>query len=361
MQESNFLTGLGSTYACNNCAGPTNNYAQYIPISKSLLYSDKKSHSEVIGMAEQDIIVLTTQCFQTVPTTVVPNHVLRFNVTNLTAGPKSTTLMVRITSREDYTGELREMTCTMFAYDRKGIASVRYSLSDTGNAARIKVDEITAPSHSNCTNTLGYCLDLADREFLSYSLLQSILPVGVIDIDQDYSLSSGILSLKVGFFPDPGSGLTDKEFSSFARASFANTLLVATQHFIEPVKESIDLYSDHIAVKLKVDKTLQQFCVGICALVVFYSLGLLFVDIVQLGRKNNILVRRLEHAVKPGRISAEYFCKYAYNQLEFKNTVWDEEAIKFGEDRHTIQETEGRLMFGAKKDVIKFKRTRNYI
>jgi hypothetical protein len=137
--------------------------------------------------------------------------------------------------------------------------------------------------------------------------------------------------------------------------------MISSRHFNAEEKQTVKLSTDQVAVSLQLNATLQIACVTTCAIVVLYAFGLLLIDIVQLGRRNDALIRRLEGVVKAGRISVEYFCKYAAERLEMNNAAWDEDCLKFGEDRHTVQDPEGRLLFGTKKEVVRFKRGRKYL
>lgn len=89
---------------------------------------------------------------------------------------------------------------------------------------------------------------------------------------------------------------------------------------------------------------------------------LLLIDLLRLGKASDQLLRHLQKAVSPGKFSTLTLAKFAEKNelLGNGNYDWDYLPIRFGEDRTTIQDPEGALMFGSKKDVIKFKSKRIY-
>jgi hypothetical protein len=201
LQNNVLLTGIAGNFACFDCAGLHNEFAMFVPLSLNLLYGRRQEKTQVIMVADQDIVVLTMQCFSSRPQYSLDNNTLRFNVTNSTPGLGTASIIFTVASKVNYNGEIKERTCTVVTYDRKGHAGVRYGLTQSGTASRLKVEYIEPPASGNCTEIYGKCLGPSDRDHLSEGLISSFLPFGVIEIDQDYSLTSGSNQLIQDFFP----------------------------------------------------------------------------------------------------------------------------------------------------------------
>jgi hypothetical protein len=168
-------------------------------------------------------------------------------------------------------------------------------------------------------------------------------------------------SQKVSLFPDPAIHTSDHDYSESVSNSIGMMFLIAMSQFATTT-EAISLEVDTSRVMLHVDASISILAMAIAILTAVLAITLILIDLLRIRKEPDELLRFVSEAIVPGRTFVESSAVLIKEVIKNKIPVeeWDSIPIRFGEDRSTIQDPLGRLRFGRKKDVIKFKPGRAY-
>jgi hypothetical protein len=349
-----FQSSVGAQIGCYGCVGYRSRDILFVPVSDKLLNeASLQRGSDVIMQSAQDIVSLDVSCFVVNPTPRAVDTNLRIHVLGFNYGVQTSFMDFEISSFSTQ-GVLRARRCTFISRDWSGIAKVRYNIADSGTTAR-KAIEFVGPLHpNNCTSIGDLCLNKPIHSDISVALIKSSFPTNTFQIDRAYSQNFQM-------FPDPGNPMSDTNYAELvANAVGMNFLLGAYQFQAREVTTALE--TDQVAVKLQMQSWLMILTIVSASICTFIAIILIIADILRLGKTSDVILRRLSFTLKPGKGNIESIADYIFDIIKDgpPGDDWDLAPVRFGEDRKTMMEPLGKLRFGGKKDIVKFKIGRAY-
>jgi hypothetical protein len=349
-----FQASVGAQVGCFGCVGYKSRDILFIPVSDKLINGASLEHdSDVIMQSLQDIVSLDVSCFVVTPTPRPIDTNLRVQVLGFNYGVQTSFMDFEISSFNTQ-GVLRARRCTFISRDWSGIAKVRYTIADSGTTARKAVEFVGPIDPTNCTSIGDLCLNNPTHVDISVALIKSAFPQSTFNIDRAYSQNFHM-------FPDPGKSMSDTNYADLvANAVGMNFLLGANQ--FRSTEVITDLETDQVAVKLRMQSWLMILTIVSASICTLIAIILIIADILRLGKTSDVILRRLSFTLKPGKGNIESIADYIYDIIKDGSPAedWDLAPVRFGEDRKTMLEPLGKLRFGGKKDIVKFKIGRAY-
>lgn len=348
--ENLIYGSLGARYTCVACTGIITQDRCVIPISSFLkdIASIPQVSKKIFLSDPQDIVVLRVNCFETVdPVSNVTKDSVEFKVNSLTRGIRHTTSEFEVFSISK-DNVLIGKYCRVKVMEGRAHVKSQYQISQDNDFRREKIASILPIDASTCENYGKLCLNKPLREDLSYTLLKTSFDVGQLTV------------LKSRFFPDPAQ-YSMLKYEIEIRKFIGIMLLNAALEYVDGI-EPAQIYSEDQYSTLEIDSSLKILTIIASSICVVMSVGLILIDIVQLDKVPNTLLRKLSKSIQPGINNLKTISEYVANNSELKlgSGDWDTEPVRFGEDRRTVGEATGLLRFGGKKDVVKFKDDRTY-
>lgn len=351
--SSIFRTAVGAQFGCHNCVGLRTQNLLLIPLSVVLVSSGGVANNlDVIHKTVQDIISLDVECFTILPTIVPRNRTLQVALGATILGEGAASFDFEFSAPMQANGLLKSKRCSIVARDLSGIASVRYNLGVDGVSTRKQIDTITTRFPSNCTLAGDYCLNFSSIPNLSVKVMSVAFAGGLVSIDQAYSFSMDLI-------PDASAEMSDSQFSIRAAEVIGMNLLIAASKF-NYISVPAVIMSDGSAVQLNIQTWLLALTLANAVFCPLLAFVLLMIDILTIRKINNVLLRRLSQSIKPGQKHVSELAEYVSQIFDQFNPDWDLAVARFGEDRRTTSDAQGKLRFGSKKDVVRFKPRRLY-
>jgi hypothetical protein len=349
-----FQTSAGAQWGCFKCVGLKTNDILLVPVSSKLIDTNSlNKKSEVVMQSVQDVVSLDVSCFIVTPRIRAKDENLQFSIVDFNYGVRTAFLDFEITAF-DTAGNLHGRRCALISRDWSGLTKVRYDISETGSTARASVDYVGAVYSNNCTVIGDSCLNEPLHSNISLALIRSSFPTTTFSLNQVYSKNFHM-------FPDPTQSFTDADYAERVANAIGMNFLLITSQFSNN-KKTVSLETDTLAVKLRVQSWISILTIISAIVCVLVSALLIVADVIKLGKASNVLLRRLSFIIQPGKPNIEAISQYVFDILKdgAPSDDWDLMPIRFGEDRLTMHEPLGRLRFGGKKDVVRFKQGRAY-
>ncbi|KAI8895891.1 hypothetical protein BC833DRAFT_599656, partial [Globomyces pollinis-pini] len=346
-----FYVASGSAITCSECLGLESGDYLIIPISLHLLsISQVTKSTSVISTHPQDLIGVTVNCMSTLNDYNVEDNSIEMILQNLVQGNQSAMADVIFagTKKEGTTNR----RCVISARSFRGIAKTEYSLV-ANVPKRKKIDEITPVDEFTCSDIGDSCLNEAESNDLSYSLLSRIFSKSTFNLDGKF-LSNG------KYFPFPSSSLSDYDYSNRIRKTVGSMLILAVSDHLNPKPFQAELSTDSIQLKLSIGFSLSILILTCSAFCILLSTFLIVRDLAKLRKATDSYLRYLSKSIQPGSKNVAQMSQYVLEVFDPADEDWDKVQVRFGEDRNTMDEPLGTLRFGSRKDVVKFKDTRAY-
>jgi hypothetical protein len=350
-----FDESIGAQWACLKCVGYSTNDALFVPITAKLSHAESGSTEfDAIMNSVQDILELEVNCFVSRPIhTRARDARLNMHILDSSYGFRSAFMDFEISAFDNF-GNLKSRRCNLSSRDWSGAADINYYISSTGSVARRGVAEILPHNPKNCTMAGELCLNSPSINNLSETLIKATFSGSLYTIDSAYSK-------KVNLFPDPTREMLDSDYSESFANSIGMMLLLGMSQF-SVMEEQISLDVDTVHVKLNVDSWISILAIVTAICTALLGVTYIVVDLLRIRKEPNELLRHISEAIVPGRVFVESNAILIKEMIQHKipSEEWDSVPVRFGEDRGTITDPLGKLRFGKKKDIIKFKEGRAY-
>jgi hypothetical protein len=244
-------------------------------------------------------------------------------------------------------------SCDIKLRARRMKTVTEYSTDSIGNVKKRSILSIEPDDPNTCYNLGGHCFNYPDRPDL-LNLAFPLLKNTSVELSARDVFHSAVI-------PFPGYKHKDKDYArlikKFLMMSILNTALTL---YDRPAK--VATYNLNNARILAIQPELKWITIVVSIFSVLFGLSLILMDLVRLQRANNVMLRKLDDAIHLGKLHFEAIACIVHktSSASHDREDWDLVPIRFGEDRKTIMDPIGRLMFGTKKDIIKMKLERSY-
>jgi hypothetical protein len=325
-----------------------------LPVSLHLSADAEETRFEGIMTAVQDVLEMEVNCFQSRPIhNRTVDRKLYLHILDSSYGQRSAFMDFEISAFDNF-GQLRSKRCNLSTRDWSGKADITYYITPTGSVARRGVEEISAHNHRNCTMTGELCLNAPLTNQLGEILIKATFTRSVYTVERVYAQ-------KVNLFPDPTKDMPDSDYSESFASSIGMMMLMAMPQFAKST-EQITLNVDTVKVKLNVNPVISTVGMVVSIATAVLAAGLIIIDLVRIRKEPDELIRYIANAIVPGRVFVESNAILIKEMIQQKIPIeeWNSIPVRFGEDRTTISDPLGKLRFGKKKDIIKYKDGRTY-
>jgi hypothetical protein len=346
-----FYASLGSHTTCRNCLALRQDDALLVPVSRiiSRLEVTDRSMKTVFLDFPQEIIGIKSRCYTIVnPEPYTNTKSVRFRVSEIVWGRNTTYTDFDIYSANSH--QVSAKRCRAVISDMRGNIAYKYNVVDGSTLRKESIHYIAASDPRTCVDYEGMCLNFARRRNATFLLVTGVFQ------QREYSVD------KSSWFPDPlrTTNHTDFELNvqDFLAAAVATS---AIQYFT--VDETSDLQTNDKASRFKVVAELRIAVLVIGILNVCIAILHIVLDLIQLSRVPNALLRTLSKVVKSGALNAQSLAMHITGEMKGRkqlNPEWFHEKIRFGEDRLTVGQDYGILRFGKKSEIVRFKDKREY-
>jgi hypothetical protein len=345
-----FDLALGSTYSCHGCAGFVSEHSTMVPLSSFIKALDEEDTTlrSIFNYQTQDIVGIETRC-STIQNP--PHHsnenLLRLDINKIVWGQYASVVEVTVLSRRNSKTEGKR--CRSVFRDRRANVAYQYGVVKGKYLKKNKVLSMEPEDSETCLEYESVCVNFSERRDLSYTLLKSALTRSFYDVD----LSSR--------FPDP-KDFGDEDFEHEFQEFLAVLLINSATRFMENTETSSELFTDSKASKFRIAPALNFTILGLGCACIGISILLIVFDLIQLGKVPDRLLRKLHSVIRPGKAHLSGLAVYAGSHMNGNTYIddWIQHDIRFGEDRTTVGEEMGRLRFGAKKEIVRYKDSRLY-
>jgi hypothetical protein len=344
-----FSVALGSGFSCKGCIGLSVNGALHVPVSAHMMQvkeTELNLNQYFLGNI-QDILSVRTHCYSLVAPIgpVSPNEIF-FRVLNSVSGVNFTQADVEIISRK--TSDFHGKRCRILIGEYRGIVKSRYSIRN-GVPVQEGIQTIETDSSLPCLKSGTQCLNQVKRSQLSRVLLNAAFSTTTATVD------------RTKYLPDPAVSRSDFAFQQEMN-SFIGTLLYNSAIMFLTTQNVGVLYTNTKALNLQVQPVLQFTTIALCMFCLSLACMQIAFDLMQLGKANNDLLRKVHLVVKPGQHNLLSIAQFSKESIDSAAVMdeWDFAAVKFGEDRKTTSSPLGILRFGTRRDIVKFKEDRAY-
>ncbi|KAJ3255101.1 hypothetical protein HK103_006644 [Boothiomyces macroporosus] len=347
------LYGLGGMYSCSNCVFYSGSDDwKFIPISFSQTELGKPSEHYLISQV-QDMAAISIACMTLeTPRSYTPNILVETDKYDY--GLNAVIVKLLLTSQSDTSSAMVTRRCEIFLRAVSAEVGTYYSTNLVTNAKKTEIASINPVNSSSCYYLSDICVNDPIRSDLVYSLTQPLFANASITINKNFAVQASL-------FPNPGSSINDEYFADMLLLPISLMLIgVANQYYTIDV--DVPTMNIDTAEILNINIGLKITTILISAFCIFFAILLIAIDLIKLNLASDILLRKLSKIIHPGQENLESISEFVaktYNPC-FDQDSWDLCKIRYGEDRRTVMDPLGKLIFGNKKDVVKFKPDRAY-
>jgi hypothetical protein len=344
-ETSVFAHALGKGYSCWSCSTFSFGDNLIVPVSRFLQSVDKKSSQlkKVLIYENQDVIGINVDCFTLVDTRNYPRDPrITFRVRNVIWGVNSSSSEYDIFTTKDGTTFVKR--CRSVLTDRRAKTTTAYEIRKKDHVTQTKVSSLEPVDPKSCILYDSLCLNYSSRKELSYTLLNAALT------KHEYLIGHG------SHFPNP-SYTNVRYFEKELQQFISNLLLISAGRFCDEIEET-EIFSDQAATRLQIPMLLTVTVMVMAGTSVVLTVLIIGIDLIQLERVPNSLLRRLGAALIPGRHMLSSISKLLSTVGE--DDDWSQIFVLYGEDRTTVDKEKGTLRFGRRKEIVKFKESREY-
>lgn len=340
-----FEFAIGTKYTCHSCIGFRTDNTFVVPMAgrvKELLHA--QTETTHFYMSEvQDVIGINAHCYSILNPSTPPNDYQSFlYIHSIIWGLNQTTVVLDVTSKSGSFVDGKH--CRISFTDRRAIIDIDFNLHGASNLKLNRVLDIRPSDPSSCIKFDGRCLNYPKRSDFSYSLIKASLQQSYYQID------------KITSFPDPMLTPDASDYEYEIENFMSMLLLNAIAQFVDPLTIT-EVFTDDQLMKMNVVHQLNYALITLSCLCVLMSVLQIFLDLVQLGRTPDSLLRKLHEVIQPGK---EHLKSLAFLANIRPNDDWTIQYINYGEDRTTVGEEKGFLRFGARKEIVRYKADRVY-
>ncbi|KAJ3324596.1 hypothetical protein HDV06_006489 [Boothiomyces sp. JEL0866] len=347
------LYGLGGMFSCADCVYFSGEDDwKFIPISYFQTDLGKPSEHYLISQV-QDIVAISIACMTLDTPRGFTSNIL-VETDKYDYGYNAVIAKLLLTSQSESTAAMVTRRCEIYLRAVSAEVVTFYSTNLVTNAKKKEISLINPVNSSSCYYLSAYCVNDPIRTDLVYSLTYPLFSNASISINKNFALDASL-------FPNPGSSINDQYFSDMMLLPISLMLLgVANQYYtVDVVVPTMNIDTAEI---LNINIGLKITTILISAFCILFAILLITIDLVKLNLASDILLRKLSKLLHPGKENLESISEFVsktYNPC-FDQDSWDLCKIRYGEDRRTVMDPLGKLIFGNKKDVVKFKPDRAY-
>jgi hypothetical protein len=345
-----FITALGTRFTCKDCVGINHNSFLYVPITSFMYEKPSSESSTLLSKTIQDILSIRAQCYKiTNPIYTLEIDHVAWQMKEIVRGVNTTLLDFEVYSRN--TTDLQGRRCKVLMRDFAGSVKQRYKQAFYGSIKKYSVEQITSVDTNNCDDGTPLCLNPPTRSSLSAILAHTGLSFSMLKVKRQFLDHSNL-------FPNLHKDIPQLDFDSDIQKFIGVVLVVAAKKYLDEVVP-VNIYSDDFSVKLVIDPILKYLTVVFSFLCVLFSVSLILTDMVHLEKTPNEYLDALSRVLRHGKSNLEALAPFVSKNC-VSGTDWHYQNVRFGENKNTISDPLGRLILGAKKDIVKFKAERAY-
>ncbi|KAJ3271874.1 hypothetical protein HDV01_006159 [Terramyces sp. JEL0728] len=347
------LFGLGGMSSCADCVFFSGEDDwKFVPISYFQTELGMPSEHYLISQV-QDVIAISISCMTLYTPTASTSNIL-IQTDKYQYGLNTVIAKMFLTGQSEASPDMVTRRCEIYLRAVSAEVMTFYSTDLVTNAKKTEITSINPVNASSCYYLASCCVNDPLRSDILYSLTYPIFSNASITINKNFVSDASL-------FPNPGSVIDDEYFSDMLLLPISMIIMgVANQFYTEDV--IVPTMNIDTAEILNINIGLKITTILISAFCIVFAILLITIDLVKLNLASDLLLRKLSNLLHPGKENLESISEFVsktYNPC-FDQDSWDLCKIRYGEDRRTVMDPLGKLIFGNKKDVVKFKPDRAY-